>query len=128
VEGNVDRHVSLSLQELRKLPQHEETLPIACVDGWSASPRWRGVRVRDLLDMAGAAEDAEVLVESLQVPGKAFRTSTLNRLHARDPATLLALEVNGETLHLDHGFPVRLIGPNRPGVMQTKWVRRMVVR
>jgi DMSO/TMAO reductase YedYZ molybdopterin-dependent catalytic subunit len=128
VEGNVDRPLSLSLQELRRLPQHEETLPIACVDGWSASPTWRGVRIRDLLDMAGAAEDAEVLVESLQVPGKAFRTSTLNRLHARDPATLLALEVNGETLHIDHGFPLRLIGPNRPGVMQTKWVSRVVVR
>jgi DMSO/TMAO reductase YedYZ molybdopterin-dependent catalytic subunit len=128
VQGNVPRPLSLSLDELRDLPQHEETLPIACVDGWSASPRWQGIRVRDLLDMAGAEEDAEVLVESLQPPGRAFRTSTLNRLHARDPATLLALEVNGETLHLDHGFPVRLIGPNRPGVMQTKWVSRLVVR
>jgi hypothetical protein len=128
VEGNVARPLSLSLEELRGFPQHEETLPIACVDGWSASPRWRGIRVRDLLDLAGAAKDAEVLVESLQPPGRAFRASTLNRLHARDPATLLALEVNGETLHLDHGFPVRLIGPNRPGVMQTKWVSRLVVR
>jgi hypothetical protein len=128
VGGNVARPLSLSLEELSGLPQHEETLPIACVEGWSASPRWRGVRVRELLDMAGAAEAAEVLVESLQPPGRAFRTSILNRLHAGDPATLLALEVNGETLHLDHGFPVRLIGPNRPGVMQTKWVSRLVVR
>lgn len=128
VEGNVQRPLSLSLEELSSLPHHEETLPIACVDGWSASPTWRGVRVRDLLDMAGAVEDADVLVESLQAPGRAFRTSTLNRLHASDPATLLALEVNGEPLHLDHGFPIRLIGPNRPGVMQTKWVSRLVVR
>jgi hypothetical protein len=128
VEGEVARPLSLSLDDLRTLPQHEEILPIACVDGWSASPRWRGVRVRDLLDMAGAAEDAEVLVESLQPPGRAFRASTLNRLHTGDPATLLALEVNGEPLHLDHGFPLRLIGPNRPGVMQTKWVSRLVVR
>jgi DMSO/TMAO reductase YedYZ molybdopterin-dependent catalytic subunit len=128
VEGRVERPLSLSIEELRNLPQHEEVLPIACVDGWSASPKWRGVRVRDLLDMAGAGDDAEVVVESLQPPGRAFRASTLNRLHARDPATLLALEVNGEPLHLDHGFPVRLIGPNRPGVMQTKWVSRLVVR
>jgi hypothetical protein len=128
VEGEVARPLSLSLDDLRTLPQHEEILPIACVDGWSASPRWRGVRVRDLLDMAGAAEDVEVLVESLQPPGRAFRASTLNRLHTGDPATLLALEVNGEPLHLDHGFPLRLIGPNRPGVMQTKWVSRLVVR
>jgi DMSO/TMAO reductase YedYZ molybdopterin-dependent catalytic subunit len=44
-----------------------------------------------------------------------------------DPDTLLALELNGEPLDLDHGFPVRLIGPNRPGVQQTKWVGRVVV-
>ena len=31
-------------------------------------------------------------------------------------------------LHLDHGYPLRLIGPNRPGVLQTKWVTRLVVR
>ena len=40
---------------------------------------------------------------------------------------MLALEVNGEPLHLDHGAPLRLIGPNRPGVQQTKWVTSVVV-
>ncbi len=47
---------------------------------------------------------------------------------AHDPDTLLALRVDGERLHLDHGYPLRLIGPNRPGVLQTKWVTRLVVR
>ncbi len=42
--------------------------------------------------------------------------------------TLLATRVNGERLDLDHGYPLRLVGPNRPGVMQTKWVSRLVVR
>ena len=49
------------------------------------------------------------------------------RREGADADTLLALRLNGEPLHLDHGFPVRLIGPNRPGVMQTKWVGRLVV-
>jgi DMSO/TMAO reductase YedYZ molybdopterin-dependent catalytic subunit len=35
--------------------------------------------------------------------------------------------LNGETLHIDHGYPVRLLGPNRPGVMQTKWVAKLTV-
>ncbi len=56
-----------------------------------------------------------------------YRSSDLNRLHAADPLTLVALEVNGEPLHIDHGFPARLIGPNRPGVMQTKWLDKLVV-
>jgi DMSO/TMAO reductase YedYZ molybdopterin-dependent catalytic subunit len=68
-----------------------------------------------------------VRVESLQ-RRRASRSSDLDPWHAHDPDTLLALEVGGEPLHLDHGFPVRLIGPNRPGTMQTKWVSRLVVR
>ncbi|MFG1708610.1 molybdopterin-dependent oxidoreductase [Nonomuraea sp. M3C6] len=35
---------------------------------------------------------------------------------------MLVLKINGRTLDADHGYPVRLIAPNRPGVMQTKWV------
>jgi len=40
---------------------------------------------------------------------------------------MLAVALNGAPLHIDHGFPARLIGPNRPGVQQTKWVSRVVV-
>jgi DMSO/TMAO reductase YedYZ molybdopterin-dependent catalytic subunit len=127
VEGAVTHPLSFTLAELRALPQHEATLPISCVEGWSASVSWRGVRVTDLLDMAGAAVDAEVVVESLQ-PAGLYKSSELNHSHAHDPDTLIALEVNGETLHIDHGYPARLIGPNRPGVMQTKWVKRLVVQ
>lgn len=127
VEGAVDRPIELSLADLRGLPHHEATLPIACVEGWSASARWRGVRVRDLLAMAGADPGAEVVVESLQ-PRGLYRASVLDRAQVDDPDTLLALEIDGEVLHIDHGFPARLIGPNRPGVSQTKWVHRLVVR
>jgi len=42
-------------------------------------------------------------------------------------ATLLALDLSGEPLSLDHGFPCRLIAPDRPGVLQTKWVARLEV-
>ena len=83
--------------------------------------------MRDLLAMAGASHDAEVRVESLQ-QNRSYRTSDLNPWQAHDPDTLLALLVNDEVLALDHGYPVRLIGPGRPGVMQTKWVTRLVVR
>jgi len=119
--------LSLSLADLRAMPQHGAVLPIACVEGWSSTARWSGVRVRDLLEMAGARKGATVKVESLQRRG-AYRSSTLNEDHATDVDTLLALDLFGEPLHIDHGFPVRLIGPNRPGVLQTKWVTRLVVR
>jgi hypothetical protein len=126
VEGAVDRRLELTLADLQALDQHESTLPIACVEGWSASARWRGVRVRDLLALAQARDGTTVTVESLQATGR-YRRSELNADQRSDPDTLLALQLNGEPLHVDHGYPVRLIGPNRPGVLQTKWVARLVV-
>jgi DMSO/TMAO reductase YedYZ molybdopterin-dependent catalytic subunit len=126
VEGAVDRRLELSLDDLRALPLREARLPIACVEGWSASARWRGVAVRELLARAGAAADAEATVESLQPSGR-YRTAYLNADQASDRDTLLAVDLDGEPLHIDHGFPVRLIGPNRPGVLQTKWVSKLVV-
>jgi DMSO/TMAO reductase YedYZ molybdopterin-dependent catalytic subunit len=47
--------------------------------------------------------------------------------YASDPSTLLALRLNGEPLSIDHGYPARVIAPARPGVLQTKWVRRLEV-
>ena len=127
VEGAVERRLALSVAELRALPQRSADLPIACVEGWSASARWRGIPVRDLLERAGAAAAATVTVESLQPQGL-YRASELNGDQSSDPDTLLALDLGGEPLHIDHGYPVRLVGPNRPGVAQTKWVCRLVVR
>jgi DMSO/TMAO reductase YedYZ molybdopterin-dependent catalytic subunit len=119
IEG--PHRLELSLAELRGLPQHTVQLPIICVEGWSAQAWWTGVRIRDLLDEAGFDDNAELRVTSLQ-PSGLYRTSRLVPPHARDPLTLLALQLNGSPLDLDHGFPCRLIAPNRPGVMQTKWV------
>ncbi|MBA2280873.1 MAG: molybdopterin-dependent oxidoreductase [Acidimicrobiia bacterium] len=127
VDGAVDQPLDLTLADLRALPQREAVLPIACVEGWSASARWRGVPVRDLLALAGAAPGAEVVVRSLEEAGR-YGSSELNGGQAADADTLLALELGGEPLHIDHGYPARLIGPNRPGVLQTKWVTRLEVR
>lgn len=116
----------LSLAQLADLPQRTAELPIACVEGWSQSATWTGVPIADLIDLVGAPEGSEVHVTSLERRG-AYRTSTLPGTHTRDPETLLALRLNGETLALDHGFPARVIAPSRPGVLQTKWVHRLEV-
>lgn len=121
-----DRATSLTRADLEAMTQRTEELPIACVEGWSASGTWTGVRVRDLLDLVGAPADADVSVTSLQTRG-AFARTTLPGNFAADPRTLLALSLNGEPLSLDHGFPCRVIAPNRPGVLQTKWVTTMEV-
>lgn len=115
----------LSLDDLRAMPQHTVDLPIACVEGWSAQGTWSGVRLVDLLRSAGARA-GDVVVTSLQRAG-AFRRTTLPANFAADARTLVALDLAGEPLALDHGFPCRLIAPDRPGVLQTKWLARLEV-
>jgi DMSO/TMAO reductase YedYZ molybdopterin-dependent catalytic subunit len=126
VTGAVERELSLSLSDLRTMPRHVVRLPIACVEGWSAEATWAGVRLRDVLRAAGVTRNARVRVESMEAGGR-YRTSQVDPPHWHDELTLLALDLNGEPLDLDHGYPCRLIAPDRPGVMQTKWISTLVV-
>ncbi|CAN5628328.1 molybdopterin-dependent oxidoreductase [soil metagenome] len=127
IDGNVSTPLSLSLADLQGLTQHTAELPITCVEGWSRSASWTGIAVRDLLALAGAGDNVAVTVESLE-RGSRYRRSQLTNGQAYDRDALLALQLNGDPLHLDHGFPLRLIAPNRPGVLQTKWVTKLIVR
>jgi DMSO/TMAO reductase YedYZ molybdopterin-dependent catalytic subunit len=112
---------TLTLSELQALPQHEHELPIACVEGWSQTATWRGVRIRDLVAAAGAPSSSSLRVTSLEPEG-AYRTMDMPAAYAQDERTLVALELNGQMLDLDHGYPARIIAPGRPGVLQTKWL------
>jgi DMSO/TMAO reductase YedYZ molybdopterin-dependent catalytic subunit len=111
---------SFTRDELLALPQHTERLPIACVEGWSTTQEWTGVRLREL-------GSGECFVESVQ-PRGVLREATLSRDQVADDRTLLALKVNGEDLSLDHGYPARMIVPALPGVHNTKWVGRLTFR
>jgi hypothetical protein len=119
--------LSLSLNDLAALPQTAVQLPIACVEGWSATASWTGVAVRDLMARVGGRPGRDHLVVQSMQTGSAYATSTVDTSHADDPLSLIALRVNGEVLHVDHGYPCRLIAPNRPGAMQTKWLRSITV-
>ena len=78
---------------------------------------------------AGVVDGRAVHVNVVSLEqGGLYAQSLLNDREACDDDTLLATHLNGERLDLDHGYPVRLIGPNRPGVLQTKWVSELVVR
>jgi DMSO/TMAO reductase YedYZ molybdopterin-dependent catalytic subunit len=122
--SSAQRSLSLTREQLLALPQHTYDLPIACVEGWSTTQRWTGVRVRDLSSMVGLSGHAIVTNTSLEKDG-VFSAATLAHNQVSDDRTLLALRVNGAELSPDHGFPARIIGPALPGVHCTKWVAKM---
>ncbi|ROR80107.1 Oxidoreductase molybdopterin binding domain-containing protein [Plantibacter flavus] len=121
-----ERSATFSRAELEALPQVEETIPLACVEGWSQSARWRGVRMRDLLTHVDAPADATIRVRSLQQRSQ-YTVMIMPSEFVLDDATLVALELDGQVLDLDHGYPARIICSSRPGVLQTKWLSSIEV-
>jgi DMSO/TMAO reductase YedYZ molybdopterin-dependent catalytic subunit len=114
---------TFTLAQLKALPQYTHKLPIACVEGWSTTQHWTGVRVVDLAKMVGVQGEATLTSTSLEHGN--YGEATLGHEQVSDPRTLLALSVNGQPLPLDHGYPARIISPAIPGVHCTKWVTSM---
>jgi DMSO/TMAO reductase YedYZ molybdopterin-dependent catalytic subunit len=114
------RTVTLTRAQLLAMPQYTYELPIACVEGWSTTQHWTGVRLGDLAALTGASGRLEATSVSLE--HGTYGQATLGHEQVSNPQTLLALAVNGEPLSLDHGYPARVISPAIPGVHATKWV------
>jgi hypothetical protein len=113
----------LTLDALDELSRAEAELPITCVEGWSVGARWRGVPLLDVVRRAGGGPDSRVRVVSLE--DGLYGHSVVQGPQVS--AALLATHVNGQRLNLDHGYPLRLISPNRPGVLNTKWLTTVEV-
>jgi hypothetical protein len=114
----------LTLDDLEPAATHEARFPISCVEGWSVGAAWRGISLLDLVRRAGGDEASSVQVFSFEPVG-AYNQSVITGPQLG--AALLATHLNGQRLDLDHGFPLRLIAPNRAGVLNTKWLSRVVV-
>lgn len=122
VSGLVERPLSLTTEDLREMPQEEIFDEFACLEGWSVPGlRWRGVRVRDVLELAGADGEArwvQASVGDFSLP--------LPIADARE--SLLALMLNGEPIPQAHGAPVRLLVPGGECFTSVKWLARLEVR
>jgi sulfoxide reductase catalytic subunit YedY len=104
--GEVERPACLALAELHALMDAELVADFHCREGWSRlGERWRGVRLRTLLELAGAAGAAGYVTVS-----SGEYTAVLTREQAEDERVLLALEQAGAPSPRRGGFP-RLVGP-----------------
>ena len=117
------RPYRLTLAEIEQQAVHEAQIPVAAVEGWSIDARWRGLRLLDVVEQAGGNADSHVRVVSFGVGG--FRRSQI--FGPQLSRALLATHLNGERLSLDHGYPLRLMAPNRPELLNTKWVSQIEV-
>jgi DMSO/TMAO reductase YedYZ molybdopterin-dependent catalytic subunit len=126
VHGMVDHEVTLSYADLGELPLIEQYVTIACVSNevggnLVGNAKWTGVKLRDVLAMAGVQPGATQLV-GRSVDGW---TAGMPTAWVMDPARepMIALKMNDEPLPRNHGFPARLIVPGLYGyVSATKWL------
>jgi DMSO/TMAO reductase YedYZ molybdopterin-dependent catalytic subunit len=120
---NGPRPYKLTLAEAEQQAVHEARIPVAAVEGWSVDASWRGLRLLDVIERAGGTADSHVAVLSFGAGG--FRRSQI--FGPQLSSALLATHVNGERLSLDQGYPLRLMAPNRPELLNTKWVAQIEV-
>jgi DMSO/TMAO reductase YedYZ molybdopterin-dependent catalytic subunit len=147
VDGVVERPMTLTMADLKKLPRVELVGVLECAGNgrsfyephipgaqWTfgavGNGRWAGARLRDVLQKAGIKSSAkEILCDGADVPlGKMpdFQR-TIAAAKALDPDTLLAYEMNGQPLPVEHGFPLRVIAPGWAGDSWVKWLQHIEV-
>ena len=130
IDGLVQQPLSLSLADLRSRPAQSQITKHDCVEGWTSIAEWTGVRLETLLDEAGLRPEARYIVfhcfDTLdQREDGARYYESIDLIDARHPQTILAWAMNGETLPVPHGAPLRLRVERQIGYKHAKYIKRI---
>jgi hypothetical protein len=123
VAGLTPGELTLTMDDIRSLPRTEMTPQFKCIEGWSVILHWAGVRFSDLVAKYGDASKLPKYV-SLITPDQGYFVGwdIQSIMH---PQTLLAYELNGRPLTLEHGAPLRIASPLKYGIKQIKRIGRI---
>ena len=133
VDGLVRQPLSLSLDDLKRLPSRTQITRHDCVEGWSAIGKWTGVPLSLLLQTADVAPTgryvvfhcADDLEATLDGTGRYYESIDL--VDAHHPQTILAYQLNGAALPVENGAPLRLRVERQLGYKQAKYILRIEV-
>jgi DMSO/TMAO reductase YedYZ molybdopterin-dependent catalytic subunit len=130
--GLVEKPLSLTLSDLRAMPKQTQITKHCCIQGWSGVAEWGGVSLSHLVGLCRPLPSARYIVfyafddkstseARAQGPGHFYGTIRLEL--AKDPQTILAYEMNGQPLPIDHGAPLRLRVETQLGFKMVKYIR-----
>jgi DMSO/TMAO reductase YedYZ molybdopterin-dependent catalytic subunit len=126
VDGLVAKPLSLSLAQIRGLPRRTQITRHDCVEGWSAIGQWTGLPLGMLLKQAGLRSSARYIVfHCADFFGSRPYYESIDLIDAFHPQTILAWAMNGQTLDVGHGAPLRLRVERQLGYKQAKYVMRV---
>lgn len=123
VTGLVRRPLSLSLDDLMRLPRVTQRVDHFCVEGWTAVETWTGVRVSELARLAGAMREARYVDFQSFDDGYHESWDVESAMH---PQTLVCYGWEGQPLGPAHGAPARLFSPVKLGYKNTKYLTQVV--
>ena len=129
VDGLVLNPLDLSLDALKALPQRSQITRHDCVEGWSAIGKWQGPQLGGILTAASLLPAARFLVFHCAdlYEGTPYYES-LDLIEAHHPQTILAWQMNGGPLPVDHGAPIRLRSERQLGYKHAKYIMRIEAR
>jgi len=126
IDGLVRRPQTLSLAQLLALPSVRLVRDYHCVTGWSVpGVAWTGIRLRDLLALAGPTTSAASFVLFHSADGSYSESLSLEQ--ANLPDVLLGYKLNDQPLSHEQGYPLRLVIPEMYGFKNIKWVYRITL-
>ena len=126
VDGAVNRPMRLSMAQIRAAPHRTQITRHDCVEGWSAIGQWTGLPLGLLLKHAQLRHDARYIVfHCADTFGSTPFYESIDLVDAFHPQTLLAWAMNGQTLSVGHGAPLRLRAERKLGYKQAKFVMRV---
>lgn len=128
VDGLVQKPIELSLAQLRSMESRTQITRHDCVEGWSAIAKWRGVPLRDILQIVRPAPAARYAVFHCADPMDGVGTryyESIDLSEARHPQTILAYAMNDAPLPVPNGAPVRLRVERQLGYKMAKYIMRI---
>lgn len=124
VFGLVEKPISLSLDDLYNLKKQEQITEHFCIQGWTAIGEWAGVPMRSLFELCKPNDSAKYAVfRSYQYTDNQIYYEVLDIEILKHPQSILAYEMNGQPLSLEHGAPLRLRAETQLGYKMVKWLR-----
>lgn len=132
IDGLVELPTQYSLAQLRGLPARTQITRHDCVEGWSAIGQWTGVPLLTLLEKAKPRPDAKYVVfhcaDSFAGRGNSPRVpyyESIDMEDANHAQTILAYALNGKSLPVANGAPLRLRVERQLGYKQAKYITRI---
>ncbi len=119
IGGLVARPMTLTSDDLRRLPRTRVRVRHHCVEGWSAVASWDGVRISEIARLVGADRRARYVEFGSFEPGYYSSWDVESAFH---PQTILAYGMDGQPLETGYGAPLRLYSAVKLGYKMVKYL------